>query len=356
MSVLHNEKVRFQSIDSMRGIAAMIVVYCHILPTSLLGDETFMSLTLEFLRNKIFQNGQLGVALFFIISGYVVPFSLVGTGQGGIGKFIISRFMRLYPAYWASLIAGIFLVSVNTDNATILANLTMMQRFMGFSDILGVYWTLSVELIFYTLVVIAFLAGIIHSPRRMGWFSLSVITTTLAFAIARRFLDLPLPGGSMIFMSLMFGGAWLRLGAYKNKDLWAIISAFLLGLLAICWLLYYPDKYGAPWLLQFSRYLYAITLFFAFLHWQAIKVAFLVYLGRISYSIYLFHMPVNALVAVVLPATGFAIGGWLMFSLSLLGTIGVSALSFKYIEMPSVRIGKGFQAYYLDRLTSRTAS
>ncbi len=95
MSELQNKKQRVQSIDLLRGIAALMVVYCHILPPTALGDESLLSLVLNLLRNEIFQRGQLGVALFFIISGYVVPFSLVETGEGGIGKFVISRFMRL---------------------------------------------------------------------------------------------------------------------------------------------------------------------------------------------------------------------------------------------------------------------
>jgi peptidoglycan/LPS O-acetylase OafA/YrhL len=347
-----SQKERIQSIDMMRGIAALIVVYCHILPATPVGTENLFLQILELLRNEIFQRGQLGVALFFIISGYVVPFSLVSAGKGGIGKFIISRVMRLYPAYWASLIVGIWLINPDVGSARILANLTMAQRFIGFGDILGVYWTLSVELVFYSLIALVFLAGIIHKPRAMGWLCLGVITTTLVFATARRFFDIPLPAGNMIFMSLMFGGAWLRLGAYRNRDLWWIVSAFLLVLLAVCWLVYYPDKYSVPWLLQFSRYLYAVTLFFTLLYWPALKSSFIAYLGRISYSMYLFHMPVNALFATVLPTLGLEIGGWLMFILALVGTIGVSTLTFKCIEMPFVRLGKGLQAYYQERLST----
>ncbi len=84
-------------------------------------------------------------------------------------------------------------------------------------------------------------------------------------------------------------------------------------------------------------------------------MTFLAYLGRISYSIYLFHMPVNALTAIALQALGSPIDGWLIFSLSLLSTIGVSALSFKYIEMPFIRMGKSLQSYYLWRIASRSA-
>jgi len=355
MSERQGEKKRIRSIDSMRGIAALIVVYAHILPVMAVGDGNPLADLLEFLRHQIFQRGQLGVALFFIISGYVVPFSLIGAKDRGIGKFIISRIMRLYPAYWLSLLAGIWLITTDAYTAMILANMTMAQRFLGFEDVLGVYWTLSVELVFYVLVALGFLAGLIQDSRRLKWLNLALIMTTLIFAAVRRYFDVPLPAGNMIFLCLMFGGAWLRLGVYRPKDLWWIVSAFLLALLAICWLMYYPEKFGSPWLLQFSRYLYAVGLFFAILHLRIGRSAILTYLGRISYSIYLFHVPTTALVAIILPFMGLAIGGWLMFSASLVATIGISALSFKYVELPFVHLGHGIQTYYVGRMARRLA-
>ena len=319
MSEQESKKKRIDSIDSMRGIAALIVVYTHILPAAPAGGLTSFRLFLELLNDLIFQRGQLGVALFFIISGYVVPYSLAGAREYGISKFIISRIMRLYPAYWISLAAGVWLVVPNAGNNVIFANLTMVQRFMGIEDVLGVYWTLSVELVFYFLIVLGFFAGIIQKPRRLGWLSLGLIATTFVFALARRLFDAPLPAGNLLFLCLMFGGAWLRLGVYKKKDLWWIVAAFLAAILAICWLLYYPDRYGAPWLLQFSRYLYAVGLFFAFLNWRAITVAPLPYLGRISYSIYLFHIPVTAFVVkMLLPAMNISTGDGIVFAVSLL--------------------------------------
>jgi len=350
------QKNRIQSIDTMRGIAALIVVYCHFLPVTPVGNGSSLTALLDLLREQIFQRGQLGVALFFIISGYVVPFSLIGAREGGIGKFIISRFMRLYPAYWLSLIAGLWLVGRDTGPLTIIANITMAQRFMGVQDVLGVYWTLSVELVFYFLIAVGFIAGLIQEPRRLKWITLGLIFTTMAFAAGRRFFDMPLPAGNLIFLCLMFGGAWLRLGVYRSRDLWWIVTAYLLALLAICWLLYYPAKFGSPWFLQFSRYLYAVLLFFAILYWRAGRAAFLAYLGRISYSIYLLHVPANALVAIILPTLGLAVGGWLMFAVSLLLTLGVSALTFKYLELPFIRMGKNVQAYYTRRLAGRTVN
>lgn len=58
------------------------------------------------LRNN-FNLGRLGVIIFFLISGYLIPFSFKNKHKPII-KFAISRIFRLYPLYWFSIISGIF--------------------------------------------------------------------------------------------------------------------------------------------------------------------------------------------------------------------------------------------------------
>ncbi len=344
------QKKRIQSIDIMRAIAVLIVVYSHILPAGLYPNGSWANWFLEFLRNEVFQRGQLGVILFFIVSGYVVPFSLLAPKEDNLSRFMVSRFMRLFPAYWVSIAIAVFVVGGKTDAATVILNTTMLQRFFGTTDIIGVYWTLSIELIFYALAAVFFMVGLIQNPRRLGWLTAGLVVTTLLFAIARRWFNAPLPAGSMLFLCLMFGGAWLRLGIYRQKDLWWIVGAFLIVILAITWLLYYPSRYGEFWLLQFSRYLYAILLFFALLSLKEFKSEILAYLGRISYSIYLFHVPVNMLV--VRAAQDLPPGYIVLISLTV--TIVASSLSHALIERPSIQLGRGLYRFLRPIPASRS--
>src|SRR4051794_26399249 len=54
----------------------------------------------ELARTAHFNAGLLGVALFFLVSGFVIPFSL---DRGSLSRFVIRRIFRLYPVYWLSL-------------------------------------------------------------------------------------------------------------------------------------------------------------------------------------------------------------------------------------------------------------
>src|SRR6202042_1441609 len=112
--------------------------------------------------------GKFGVALFFLISGYIIPNSLGATGDR-VGRFCISRFFRLYPLYWIATAAGIFLpwphLADTFAPAAILANLTMLQGYMGQPDIVGSAWTLQIELTFYGCCVLLAVMHRMSSPR-----------------------------------------------------------------------------------------------------------------------------------------------------------------------------------------------
>jgi peptidoglycan/LPS O-acetylase OafA/YrhL len=98
--------------------------------------------------------GNLGVEIFFVISGFVICMSCWGRT---LGDFFRSRVTRLYPAYWAALVivTGSFVVYPVVDRpesvVDFLVNLTMLQKPAGSPRILGVCWTLWAEARFYLL-------------------------------------------------------------------------------------------------------------------------------------------------------------------------------------------------------------
>jgi peptidoglycan/LPS O-acetylase OafA/YrhL len=169
-----NHSDRFGYIDSLRGIAALLVIYLH------LGDHflhseinlgamdrwSFVALT------EVIDIGKSAVIVFFAISGYVIPFSLMKPGDH-VQRFVISRFFRLYPAYWLSLPAGLAILVVTTHQhigaPLVVANATMLQQFFGIENILGIYWTLQIELMFYAVCVGLFLIGLLRkNPERIA--------------------------------------------------------------------------------------------------------------------------------------------------------------------------------------------
>lgn len=112
--------------------------------------------------------GELGVPLFFVISGFVL---LMTAWDKTVPAFVASRIGRLFPAYWAAVAVSLVIVLVLwpegwasmgrvISRSTALLNVTMVQGAFGVPDVDGPYWTLWYELRFYLLVVMLMLVGI----------------------------------------------------------------------------------------------------------------------------------------------------------------------------------------------------
>lgn len=118
---------RLQNIDALRGVCVLLVLFTH------------LAIAPWFV-------GRVGVAAFFLVSGYVIPFSLQETGGiRSVLYFWIKRFFRLWPAYWLSILLA-FAVMIPTATGQhakgILLNISMLQGFVGVENIIPVYWTL----------------------------------------------------------------------------------------------------------------------------------------------------------------------------------------------------------------------
>lgn len=87
-----------------------------------------------------------------MISGYVIFYSAKNRTAS---EFIVSRAVRLYPSYWFGVLFTSFFAIywggdlMAVEPKEILANLTMFQSYLGFSNVDGVYWALNYEVSFY---------------------------------------------------------------------------------------------------------------------------------------------------------------------------------------------------------------
>ncbi|ARN76010.1 acyltransferase family protein [Oceanicoccus sagamiensis] len=167
--------MRIVALDIIRFFAAISVVLYHLVsrPES----------TAYPLLSEITKFGYLGVPLFFMISGYVIALS--ANNRTAI-QFGISRFVRLYPALWAGIMFTVVVSTLLTEHSyslpQILANLTLLQDYLGFSDVDGVYWTLQAELKFYACVFLLLLFGVFDrfSIWLSIWLALTVMHTVYA--------------------------------------------------------------------------------------------------------------------------------------------------------------------------------
>ena len=124
--------VRFRHIDSLRAVAAGLVMWLHfdqfIRPHT--GSDPWWLGFLHAVPATV-DVGRLGVILFFAISGFVICRSFGGPRKGAGRRFVIRRLYRLYPAFWVSLLAGCWLwwlLGWKLTWPVLAANITMTRR------------------------------------------------------------------------------------------------------------------------------------------------------------------------------------------------------------------------------------
>ena len=125
--------------------------------------------------------GHFGVDLFFMLSGFVILMTLERTT--GWLKFAWGRFSRLYPAYWAAAALTFVVVTVcglpgqEVSPTDAVVNLTMIQALLGSPHIDGAYWSLQAELIFYVNMLVLYQLGAFRRPNRTValWVGLAIV-------------------------------------------------------------------------------------------------------------------------------------------------------------------------------------
>jgi peptidoglycan/LPS O-acetylase OafA/YrhL len=367
---------RFGYIDAQRGLAALLVIWLH-------ATEAFMQLPtppaggLFYTISAAIDTGRVGVILFFAISGFVIPSSLRAVGKqtnlDALRVFLIRRVFRLYPAYWLSVSAaallGLYLMTPFSTQ-TVLLNLTMIQSVFGAPDVLGLYWTLRLELIFYIACVLLFTLRVLQQPR---WLVVGMFGGPIVFAVLPRCVHWlnphwlnPANSGPFLnylteyglFIAIMFWGALFRCWhdraqadgtQHFSGAVLFIFFSFALGICALPllnWIFYayLPSALAA----KLSVFMPPISLglgFFILLSTRLkLNHPITSWLGEISYSMYLFH-PVVFYTLFVLLRDGHL--PWLADAhlvayllLSVLGTVVLSALIYYAVEKPMMRLGR----------------
>ncbi len=154
---------RLYEIDLLRITAALAVVVYHY---TFSGHARHLTAIAFPAISVVTRYGYLGVDMFFTISGFVVLLSAWGRRPH---EFVISRIVRLYPAYWVAVtITTVVLLTIGHRLFTVtpvqyVANLTMLNALPHIANIDVVYWTLWAEIRFYLLVFVLAWVGITRS-------------------------------------------------------------------------------------------------------------------------------------------------------------------------------------------------
>jgi peptidoglycan/LPS O-acetylase OafA/YrhL len=182
---------RVNEIDLLRLVAALSVVFFHYSFRGYAADG--MTVMPYPLLEPVAKYCGFGVELFFMISGFVI---LMTASAGSLRSFVVSRIVRLYPAFWACCtltFLATLAIGAPRYTATLgqyLVNMTMLSEFVGVRPMDGVYWSLFVEMRFYALVSLVLVVGRIRQAQVFLalWLAAAIVLVALDIDKFRTFL------------------------------------------------------------------------------------------------------------------------------------------------------------------------
>ncbi|HBU5836331.1 acyltransferase [Klebsiella pneumoniae] len=309
------------------------------------------------------------VDVFIILSGFVIFFMIDNKKQPYL-QYITQRFFRIFPLYILVLIVSIILIGFTRDvfllypeahattrrialideyleypAAHFLAHITLLQGLIpGFLlkdsayTIVGQAWSISVEWQFYILApFLFFLASHLRSPRNIiVLFLIAVFMLVFGFYLSGGFL-----GNN--FAPFLIG--FLSFFVYKNSEKIAFSQLQYVIILAIILFAFFLRKDAMPYII------WCIVLGFIMIYHKTnqnnfvvrfLDNKFVLFLGKISYSIYLVHMVVLVFVLhlrYLLNINGIE-AYFFVISVTFLTTIFLSSITYYFVEQPFIKVGK----------------
>ncbi|MFL0162071.1 acyltransferase family protein [Aquirufa salirivi] len=345
-------KTKLLPLESLRGIAALVVALLH-----------FQIAKSFFNENFLVKNGDLMVDLFFVLSGFVIAYNYSGK-IGNISELLSfqkKRFWRLYPLHVVTLFAFIaieisrYYVGIinpasvlkpafeNSGFWAFISNLFLLQSFTGHSGSFnGPSWSISVE--FYVYVVFGLFSLLNLKLARRTFIVFLIIIASCGMLLTIRPespLDVP---HSALFARCMYSfflGVFFYLiqGLIPFRGSTFVSLLFLLG---SGYLIFEFAKTPYEWLIPI--FLGMTICFISTLNpqnWLYKLLSFkpTVWLGKVSYSIYLIHgivwAVIGAIVKFVFGNSGEVIHGVRYFTFPFYTSIGIHIMSIMFLLMVS---------------------
>ena len=364
---------RLRYIDTLRAIAALLVVWLH-------SVQAFGRVNPASGRNWYIDTvanvdvGHVGVVVFFLISGFVIPFSIKRDAAAPARAFLVKRFFRIFPAYWLSvpLAAGAiwWLWKQPFGGRELAWNFTLLQGALGYRNAEGVYWTLPVELVYYLVCTALLLTRSLFDARRVAIASAALFVVYAALVPtfgrpgapldydgAQWFLNLSIMLWGTLYRSHVDARAELRkLDGVANVLFWTLLASYVVVLPLLAWKTSTAYMQNSLW-----TYVIGFAIFLVGTRLVRIETRVTDWLGRISYSIYLFHVIVfMTLQWWLLRLPPGSVGRTQPFWVYVIGGLAVvlvlATLTYYLVEKPGMRLGHRLAARWEARATPAPAA
>jgi peptidoglycan/LPS O-acetylase OafA/YrhL len=324
---------RLVQLDALRGIAAMSVVLFHYtsgLPRAVPVHSAPL---------VVFPSGSVGVQMFFAISGFVIFMTLEHTR--GIARFAQARFARLYPTYIACVCITLLAIGITGINYRHIGLLTILSApLMATGVVNGLYvdssyWTLTLEVCFYAWAGVAYFQG---GARGL----LFAVALWVPVCTILRVLGLPelYPRISALLLAEHFH--WFAIGIalyclFQRRHIataWAILGLAILSAAVV-------SSAGSPEVALQAKEIFKAVLL-AVLVYAAARGALrvldfgpLLFLGAISYALFLVHQVLGFNLLIVMDGAGIPLNVGIPIVLGI--SILVAAAIRRFVELPAYR-------------------
>lgn len=334
---------RLAELDALRGLGALLVINFHFTMRfhELFPDAGHVPFTIG--------GGGYRVLLFFAISGFAIFFTT--QRMDSAADFIVSRFARLFPAYWMAiaLTLGIehagSVTQLYIPTHAALVNATMLQGFFFVPPVDGAYWTLTVELAFYACILMLWMTTRLVRVERLvaGWLLLKLAFTWLLPDLPERLVML-----LVLRYVCWFAIGMLAHGVWSGRRSWREQAPLLA-------LILFAVTVSETWdIILFTALL--MLVFWAMIEGRLgwICARPLIWVGQISYSLYLVHQHIGFTIMLRADAAGWhPIVG---YALAIAAAIGLGFAVNRYVERPCARfITARWDRWKRRRATATTA-
>jgi peptidoglycan/LPS O-acetylase OafA/YrhL len=286
-----------------------------------------------------FEAGHFGVELFFIISGFVILMTI--ERKKTVRAFALARATRLMPCFLAALLLATLILCIAPmpplDTPTVprfIANLTMAPLLFGQRVVDLPYWTLTYEMVFYIAMAVLLALGRLRSVEwiALGWMALGVVYPLLLDPVLHNRMTIVLMAYHSNFFVIGMCLYLIHVGRARTVTWLALAAAVAMS-----------ARGGGEQAFYASSVLYlSLTVLFALAVWGAttdlgrrMALPPMVFLGRISYPLYLVHVVIGYQVIRLGVERGWSTGEGVAAAVAV--SLGAAVLLHYLIEVPSER-------------------